>query len=60
MSFGILDFIDADGVDLAERPVFQTPGNDIFDGVGRGRASPSRQAVALNREIVKDFNEKFR
>ena len=23
--FGVLDFIDADGVDLAERPMFQTP-----------------------------------
>jgi hypothetical protein len=31
--FGILDFIDADGVDLAERPVFQTPGDDMFDRV---------------------------
>jgi hypothetical protein len=31
--FGVLDFIDADGVDLAERPVFQTPGNDMFDSV---------------------------
>jgi hypothetical protein len=29
--FGVLDFIDADGVDLAERPVFQTPGDDMFD-----------------------------
>jgi len=24
--YGVLDFIDADGVDLAERSVFQTPG----------------------------------
>jgi len=28
--FGVLDFIDANGVDLAERPVFQTPGYDMF------------------------------
>jgi hypothetical protein len=28
---GVLDLIDADSVDLAERSVFQTPGNDMFD-----------------------------
>jgi hypothetical protein len=28
-----LDFIDADGVDLGQRPVFQTPGDDVFDGI---------------------------
>ena len=33
MAFGVLDFIDADSVDLAERPVFQAPGDDVFDGV---------------------------
>ena len=26
-------FIDADGVDLAERPVLQTPGDNMFDRV---------------------------
>jgi len=26
-------FESADGVDLAERPVFQTPGDDMFDRV---------------------------
>ena len=31
--FGILNFIDADSVDLAERSVFQTPGDDMFDRV---------------------------
>jgi len=31
--FGVLDFIDADGVDLAERPVLQTPGDDMFDRI---------------------------
>jgi hypothetical protein len=31
--FGALDFIDPDGVDLAERPVFVTPGDDMFDRV---------------------------
>src|ERR1700736_1540324 len=31
--FGVLDFIDADGVNLAERPVFQTPCDDMFDRV---------------------------
>jgi hypothetical protein len=30
---GVLDFIDANGVDLAERPVFQTPGYDMFYSV---------------------------
>jgi hypothetical protein len=33
MAFGILDFIHADGVDLAQRPVFQPPSDDMFDGV---------------------------
>jgi hypothetical protein len=33
MAFGVLDFIDADGVDLAERPVLQTPGDDMFDSI---------------------------
>ena len=31
--FGVLDFIDADSVDLAEQPVLQTPGDDMFDRV---------------------------
>jgi hypothetical protein len=31
--FGVLDFIDADGVDLAERPVLETPGDNMFDRV---------------------------
>jgi hypothetical protein len=31
--FGVLDFIDADSVDLAEHPVLQTPGDDMFDRV---------------------------
>ena len=30
---GVLDFIDADGFDLAERPVFQTPNDDMLDRV---------------------------
>ena len=29
----IMRLIDADGVDLAERPVFQTPGHDMFDRI---------------------------
>ena len=33
VAFGVLDFIDADGVDLAERSVFQTPGHDMLDCV---------------------------
>jgi hypothetical protein len=31
--FGVLNFIDANGVDLAERPVFQTPGDNMFNRV---------------------------
>ena len=31
--FGVLDFIDADGVDLTERAVLQTPRDDMFDRV---------------------------
>jgi hypothetical protein len=44
--FGVLDFIDADGVDLAERPVLQTPGDDMFDRVENlvpGRAKGLRR-----------------
>src|SRR6266852_2127433 len=33
VAFGVLDFIDADGVDLAQFPVFQAPGDDMFDGI---------------------------
>ena len=33
MAFGVLDFIDADGVDLAQGAVFQTPGDGMFDGI---------------------------
>src|SRR5271167_576316 len=33
MPFGVLDFIDADGVDVAERPVLETPGDNMFDRV---------------------------
>lgn len=33
MAFGILNFIDADGVDLAERAVLQAMGDDVFDRV---------------------------
>ena len=33
VAFGVLDFIDADGVDLAEHPVLQPEGDDVFDGV---------------------------
>src|SRR5207247_2617221 len=33
VALGVLDFIDTDGVDLAQLPVFQTPGDDMFDGV---------------------------
>ena len=33
VAFGVLDLIDADGVDLAERAVFQSPGDDMFDRV---------------------------
>jgi hypothetical protein len=33
VALGVLDFIDADRVDLAQFPVFQTPGDDMFDRV---------------------------
>ncbi len=33
VAFGVLDFVDSDGVDLAEHPVFQAPGDDVFDRV---------------------------
>ena len=31
--FGVLNFIDADSVDVAERSVFQAPGDDMIDRV---------------------------
>jgi len=31
--FGVLDFIDPDGIDLAEHPVLQPEGDHVFDGV---------------------------
>src|SRR5215470_4826662 len=33
VAFGVLDFIHADGVDLAQLAVFQAPGDDMFDGI---------------------------
>ena len=53
MAFGVLDFIDANGVDLAEGAMLQTPSDDMFDGIkdlfprsteGLGRFFP-RQAT---------------
>ena len=31
--FGVLDFVDSDGIDLAEHPVLQPEGDDMFDRV---------------------------
>jgi hypothetical protein len=33
VAFGVLDFIDADGVDLTERAVLHSPSDDMFDRV---------------------------
>jgi hypothetical protein len=33
MSFGVLDFVDADGIDLAEDPMLQPESDDVLDGV---------------------------
>jgi hypothetical protein len=33
VSLGVLDFIHADGVDLAEDTAFQPEGDNVFDGV---------------------------
>ena len=33
VAFGVLDFVDSDGVDLAEHPVLQAPGDDVLDRV---------------------------
>jgi hypothetical protein len=33
VALGVLDFIDTDGVNLAQLPVLQTSGDDMFDGV---------------------------
>ena len=31
--FGILDFVDSDGIDPAKHPVLQPEGDDVFHGV---------------------------
>ena len=31
--WSVLDFIDADGIDLAEHPVLQPEGNHMLDGI---------------------------
>jgi len=33
VAFGVLDFIDANGVDLAEHAVLQPPSDHMFDGI---------------------------
>ena len=33
VAFGVLDFIDANRVDLSQDAVFEAPGDDVFDGV---------------------------
>src|SRR5262245_19869047 len=33
VAFSVLDFIDANGVDLTERAVLQSPGDDMFDRI---------------------------
>ena len=33
VAFGVLDLVDADGVDLAEHAMLQPEGDDMFDGV---------------------------
>jgi hypothetical protein len=33
VALGVLNFIDADGVDLAEHAVLQPPGDDMFDRI---------------------------
>jgi hypothetical protein len=33
VALGVLDFVHSDGVDLSQNPVFQAPGDDVFDRV---------------------------
>jgi len=33
VAFGVLDFVDADGIDGAEGAVLQSIGDDILDGI---------------------------
>jgi hypothetical protein len=33
VAFGVLDFIDANGIDLTERAMLQSPGDDVFHRV---------------------------
>ena len=59
MAFGVLDFIDADGIDLAQLPVFQAPSDDMFDGIedlfpgsaeGLGSLVPGKAARPAGQE----------
>ena len=40
MPFGVLDFIDPDGIDLTERAVLQSERDDMFDGVASDAGNP--------------------
>jgi hypothetical protein len=33
MPFGVLNFVHADSIDLAETTVLQPEGDDVFDGI---------------------------
>src|SRR4051794_5362351 len=33
LSFGVLDFVDSDGINLARGSMFQSKGDDLLDGV---------------------------
>jgi hypothetical protein len=33
VTFGVLNLVDPNGVDLAEHPMFQPKGDDMFDSI---------------------------
>jgi hypothetical protein len=66
VAFGVLDFIDADGVNLAQRAVLQAPGDNVFDGIKNlfpgsakrlGRFFPGKAARPAGQEEHVDFGQ---
>ena len=47
VALGVLDFIDANGVDLAQLAVLQTPGDDMLDSV-KNLSQEVRKAWAVS------------
>src|SRR5215467_6376265 len=66
MTFGVLDFIHADGVDLAQFAVCQSPMDDVFDSIenlipgsakSRGRFLPGKPTCPLSQKQHISFSQ---